>query len=106
MAKLTLEQKITKVTESIEKEEQSIAESKEKIKKLNAELKALTAEKERSFASDLIKLLKEKGISGEQLLKQLESTAVTNSDENIFSPSDTIVSENADTETTYYSSYK
>lgn len=106
MAKLKLEQKITKVTEQIAKEEQSIADSKERIKKLNAELKALSAEKERSFASDLIKLMKEKGISEEQFLKQLQSAAVTQTDENIYSSSDTTVTENGNTETTNYSSYK
>lgn len=88
MAKLTLDQKITKVTEQIAKEEKNIEESKERIKKLNAELKALQMEKEHSFANDIIKLMKEKGLSQDQLLAQLMSQTGAASSETVSSPSD------------------
>lgn len=73
MAKLTLDQRITKIEDSITKEELSIEESKEKIKKLRAELKALKSEKEHSFANEVLKLMKSKGISQEELISQLKS---------------------------------
>lgn len=88
MAKLTLEQKITKVNEQIAKEEKNIEDSKERIKKLNAELKALQSEKEHSFANDIIKLMKEKGLSQDQLLAQLMSQSGAASSETVSSPSD------------------
>ena len=88
MAKLTLEQKITKVNEQIAKEEKIIEDSKEKIKKYNAELKALQSEKEHSFANDIIKLMKEKGLSQEQLIAQLTAQSGATSSEAISSPSD------------------
>ena len=88
MAKLTLEQKITKLNEQIAKEEKIIEDSKEKIKKYNAELKALQSEKEHSFANDIIKLMKEKGLSQDQLLAQLMSQSAATSSEAISSPSD------------------
>ena len=88
MAKLTLDQKITKVNELIAKEEKNIEDSKDTIKKLNAELKALQLEKEHSFANDIIKLMKEKGLSQDQLLAQLMSQSGTTSSEAISSPSD------------------
>ena len=72
MAKLTLEQRITKIEDSIAKEELSIEESKGRIKKLKAELKALKAEKEQSFANEILKLMKSKGISHEELMNQLK----------------------------------
>ena len=89
MAKLTLEQKITKVNEQIAKEEKNIEDSKEKIKKLNAELKTLQSQKEHSFANDIIKLMKEKGLSQDQLLAQLMSQSEAASSETASSPSDT-----------------
>ena len=55
MAKLTLEQRITKVHEAIAKEEKIIECSKEKIKSLNSELKSLKAEKEKIFANEVLK---------------------------------------------------
>ena len=88
MAKLTLEQKITKVNEQIAKEEKNIEDSKEKIKKLNAELKTLQSQKEHSFANDIIKLMKEKGLSQDQLLAQLMSQSEAASSETASSPSD------------------
>lgn len=88
MAKLTLDQKIAKVIGQIAKEEKLIDESKEKIKKLNVELKSLQLEKEHSFANDIIKLMKEKGLSQEELLAQLTAQTVTKSSETISSPND------------------
>lgn len=88
MAKLTLDQKITKVTEQIAKEEKNIEESKEKIKKLNGELKALQTEKEHSFANDIIKLMKANGLSQEQLLAQLKAQATNDSSSALSSLSD------------------
>ena len=88
MAKLTLDQKITKVNEQRAKEEKNIEDSKERIKKLNAELKVLQSEKEHSFANDIIKLMKEKGLSQDQLLAQLMSQSGAASSETVSSPSD------------------
>lgn len=89
MAKLTLDQKIEKVKEQIAKKEGVIADCKEEIKKLSAELKALQTEKEQSFAHDIIKLMKSKGLSQEQLIAQLTTHTVTTSPEAVSSPSDT-----------------
>lgn len=86
MAKITLEQKITKVEDSIAKEELSIEESKEKIKKLKSELRTLKAEKEQSFANEILKLMKSKGISQENLIAQLQSAESQVPDESFSSP--------------------
>lgn len=77
MAKLTIDQRIAKVNSQIQKEEEAILESKDKIKQLNAELRTLTAEKEHSFANDIIKLMKENGLSQEQLMAQLKGASIT-----------------------------
>lgn len=86
MAKLTLDQKISKTEESIVKEELSIEESKEKIKKLKSELRMLKAEKEQSFANEILKLMKSKGISQENLIAQLQSAESQVPDESFSSP--------------------
>ncbi len=86
MAKLTLEQRITKIEDSIAKEELSIEESKGRIKKLKAELKALKAEKEQSFANEILKLMKSKGISHEELMNQLNSTEIQAPNDTFSSP--------------------
>lgn len=88
MAKLTLDQKIEKVTNQIKREEDAIQASKDKIKTLSAELKTLLAEKEQTFANDIIKLMKEKGVSQEQLLSQLLSQTATQNTETVSSPSE------------------
>lgn len=88
MAKLTLDQKIEKVKEQIAKEESIIEVSKEKIKKLTTELKALQMEKEQSFANDIIKLMKSKGITQEQILAQISAQATAASSDTVSSPSD------------------
>lgn len=92
MAKLTLDQKITKIEDSIAREELSIDESKEKLKKLKSELKTLKAEKEQSFANEILKLMKSKGISHEELITQLKAAESQNSetsDETFSSPNAT-----------------
>ena len=86
MAKLTLEQKIAKIEDAITKEELFIEESKNKIKKLKAELKAVKAEKEQSFANEILKLMKSKGISQENLIAQLKSAESQISYETFSSP--------------------
>ena len=73
MAKLTLEQKIAKLRENIQKEESAIEESKGKIKEWKSELKRLTAEKEQAFANEILKLMKENGISQSDLMEQIKS---------------------------------
>lgn len=80
MAKLTLEQRITKVHEAIAKEEK-------KIKSLNSELKSLKAEKEKIFANEVLKLLKEKGINQEEFLSDLKSSS-DRREINSFSPNE------------------
>lgn len=87
MAKLTLEQRITKVHEAIAKEEKIIEYSKEKIKSLNSELKSLKAEKEKIFANEVLKLLKEKGINQEEFLSDLKSSS-DRRESNSFSPNE------------------
>lgn len=86
MAKLTLDQKISKTEESITKEELSIEESKEKIKKLKSELRTLKAEKEQSFANEILKLMKSKGISQKNLIAQLQSAESQIPDKSFSSP--------------------
>ncbi len=86
MAKLTLEQKIAKIDDAIAKEELLIEESKKKIKKLRSELKSAKIEKEQSFANEILKLMKSRGISQENLIAQLKSTESTVADETLSSP--------------------
>ena len=73
MAKQTLDQKITKIEDAIIKEELIIEESKEKLKKLRYELKALKSEKEKAFANEIIEMIKNKGISHEKLIADLNA---------------------------------
>ncbi len=86
MSKLTLDQKISKTEESITKEEHIIEEIKEKIKKLKSELRTLKAEKEQSFANEILKLMKLKGISQENLMAQLQSAESQVPDKSFSSP--------------------
>lgn len=74
MAKQTLEQKISKTEDSILKEEMLIEESREKLKKLRNELKFLKHEKDKEFADELLKIIKEKGIDGSKLINDLKAT--------------------------------
>lgn len=86
MAKLTLEQKIAKIEDAIAKEELLIEESKKKIKKFKSELKTAKSEKEQSFANEILKLMKSKGISQENLIAQLKSAENQVTDETLSSP--------------------
>lgn len=77
MAKLTIDQRIAKTEDAILKEELAIETSKEKIKSLKAELKTMQTEKEQSFANEVLKLLKAKGINQDKFLSELKATSVT-----------------------------
>ena len=88
LAKLTLEQRISKVEDAITNEELLIEASKEKIKKFKAELKTLVAEKEQSFANEVLRLVKEKGINPDAFLSSLKDVSATE-DVNLTSPNDT-----------------
>lgn len=103
MAKLTLDERISKVNENITKEELSIEESKEKLKKLKAELKALKAEKEQSFANEILKLMKSKGISHEELMNQLKSTESQIPNDTFSSPNEKISSDTSEEKSTDFS---
>ena len=92
MSKLTVDQRIDRVTEQIKKEELAIELSKDKIRKLNAELRTLQSEKEQSFANDIIKLMKANSISQADLLSQLKAQ-IKDSDA---SPSSPVESDPAD----------
>ena len=74
MAKQTLEQKIAKTEDAILKEELLIEESKVKLKKLRSEIKSLKNEKDKEFADELLKIIKEKGIDGSKLINDLKAT--------------------------------
>ena len=88
-SKLTTDEKIQRLRENIAKEEQIIAASREKIKNYNAELKALTAKKEMSFATDLVKYMKESGISEEEIKALLTAKIAEKAESTLSSPSDT-----------------
>lgn len=108
MPKLTLDEKIAKVTENIAKEEATIEKSREKIKQYKEELKTLSAEKERSFANDIIKLMKEKGLSQEQLISQLMTNKTAESsyaETTVSSPSESSEVEKVETTSTNVSTF-
>lgn len=89
MSKISHDQKIAKLEDAIAKEELIIEESKAKIKKYRAELKTVKAEKEQSFANELLKLMKSKGLSQAELMKTLNQLSPENSTsekENVSSP--------------------
>lgn len=87
MAKLSIDQRIAKTEEAIIKEEILIEESKEKVKSLKSELKTLQTEKEKSFANEVIKLLKAKGINQDKFLSELK-TIPENESSDFSSPND------------------
>lgn len=66
MAKMTLDQRIEKVKNSIQKEEEIIALSSAKVKELNKELKSLLAEKDQQYANDFLSLMTENGITSDE----------------------------------------
>ncbi len=73
MAKLTIEQKISKIEDVISKEEKTIEASKIKIKNLQTEIKKLKNEKDKQFADELLKIIRAKGIDSSQLMNDLKS---------------------------------
>lgn len=79
MPKSSTEQRIAKVEEAIAKEELAIEASRNKIKELNAELKTLRSEQEQQFANEVLKLMKSKGISQADLMKELLAKSGTSS---------------------------
>lgn len=97
MSKISHDQKIAKLEDAIAKEELIIKESKAKIKKLKSELKTVKAEKEQSFANELLKLMKSKGLSQDVLmntLNQLDTDKSKNESETISSPTVNSASQN------------
>ncbi len=97
MSKISHDQKIAKLEDAIAKEELIIEESKAKIKKYKAELKTVKAEKEQSFANELLKLMKSKGLSQSDLmstLNQLNANNNTAETENVSSPDVNSASQN------------
>lgn len=59
MAKLTLDERIAKTQEAIQKEEAIIAQSRDKLKGLQVALKALEKEKDQIFAQEIISTVSE-----------------------------------------------
>lgn len=66
MAKMTLDQRIGKVKNSIQKEEELIAISSAKVKELNKELKSLLAEKDQQYANDFLTLMSKNGFTSDE----------------------------------------
>ncbi|MBE6852673.1 MAG: hypothetical protein E7505_04270 [Ruminococcus sp.] len=93
MAKITLDQKIAKVEEQILKEELTIEEIRGKIKSLKAERRKLIDEKEKKFANEIMKIIKEKGINQEELITELKRKESDNKSEG---------TENKNSETTQF----
>ena len=66
MAKITLEEKISKLQNSIKKEEQIILISSQKVKEFKKELRELLAEKDKQYANDIIALMSENGFTSDE----------------------------------------
>ncbi len=66
MAKMTLDQKIEKVKNSIKKEEEIISLSSAKVKEFNKELKSLLAEKDQQYANDFLSIMCENGFTSDE----------------------------------------
>ncbi len=66
MAKMTLDQKIEKVKNSIQKEEKIISLSSSKVKEFNKELKSLMAEKDQQYANDFLSIMSENGLTSDE----------------------------------------
>lgn len=97
MSNIPIQKKIKMLEAEIIKEELAIEESKAKIKKLKSELKTVKAEKEQSFANELLKLMKSKGLSQDVLmntLNQLDTDKSKNESETISSPTVNSASQN------------
>lgn len=70
MAKMTLEQKIEKVKNSIQKEEEIISLSSAKVKEFNKELKSLIEEKDKQYADDFLSIMNQNGITSDEDKKE------------------------------------
>ena len=57
MAKMTLDEKIAKTQEEIDKTKAVIVTNQEKLKKLNADLKGYMKEKDANFANDILAIV-------------------------------------------------
>lgn len=81
MAKLTLDEKIAKIQDEIDKTKAVIAANQDKLKKLNADLKSLTKEKDANFANDILAIVSQGvHLSNEErasILEQLRSVTLT-----------------------------
>ncbi len=66
MSKMTLDQRIEKVKNSIQKEEEIIATSSAKVKEFNKELKSFLAEKDQQYANDFLSLMNENGFTSDE----------------------------------------
>ncbi len=96
MAKLTLDERINKITDLILKEEIKVEEAKAKIKSWNKELKSLQEEKNKIFANDFIKILADSGLSSDRekedfisdIKQQLKAKKVANVVESNFEDND------------------
>ncbi len=73
MGRTPVDERIKKVEEQIAKEELNIETSREKIRKLKEELNVLNSEKEKTFMNDIIKLMKSKGISHDDVFNMINS---------------------------------
>lgn len=82
MGRTPVDERIKKVEEQIAKEELNIETSREKIRKLKEELNVLNSEKEKTFMNDIIKLMKSKGISHDDVFNMINSNK-TSETENI-----------------------
>ena len=71
MPKLTPHEKLVKLDEAITKEELAIEASKKKIKELKAERKKVEQENDQSFANEIMKLMRTKGMSREAILQTI-----------------------------------
>lgn len=66
MAKLSIDQRIQRVNENIEKEEKNIVISKDKIKAFLKQLKVLNQEKDNKYANNFLNILSENGFTSDE----------------------------------------
>lgn len=92
MSKLTLDERINKISDLILKEEIKIEEARAKIKTWSKELKSLKEEKDKTFANGFLKILAESGLNSDvekeefirDIQQQLKAKKVANIAENNF----------------------
>ena len=70
MAKMTIDQRIQKVEDCIAKEELQIEASRDKIKNHSKDLKTLQEQKNKSYASEFLKILAENGLTTDEQKNQ------------------------------------